>query len=166
MPGFGLKRIVAGSRKHKLKNFANLRLVIHGNIFKLQFYSLLKKLLVILMVMVYGLSATGATLHIHFCCGKLDRVSFSTEHKKDCPKKVKSITKCCSSKQLELKVKADQEPAAKWLALQQVQIAIPQVTMQWVMPLAGMQVLLPFANGPPIGSASVPLFIQYCVFRI
>lgn len=37
--------------------------------------------------------------------------------------------KCCSSKQLELKVKADQKPAAKWLAMQQAQLVAPQVVM-------------------------------------
>ncbi|WP_148661191.1 hypothetical protein [Flavisolibacter tropicus] len=47
----------------------------------------MKKLLTLFVILVYGVASAGATLHLHYCCGKLDKISFSAAHNKDCPKK-------------------------------------------------------------------------------
>ena len=126
----------------------------------------MKKIVVIILLLVYGLSSSGATIHLHFCCGKLDDISFSSISPKSCSIKTSSSKDCCNSKHVELKVKADQEPVIKWLA------AFKAFT-KFLYP-ANYMGLAPvvkisfneFANGPPVEALTVPLFIQYCVYRI
>src|SRR5688500_13705715 len=50
------------------------------------------------------------TVNFHYCCGKLKKVQFSSAQI-ECGMKMNhgSSKKCCDSKQLELKVKADQK---------------------------------------------------------
>src|SRR5688572_19982866 len=127
----------------------------------------MKKIVVIALLLVYGLSSTGATVHLHFCCGKLDDISFSPIDSKICSTKTFSSTKkCCDSKHIELKVKSDQEPGAKWIADCKV-FATPLYHASfygWI-PTHKIPVNA-LATGPPQRVSAVPLFIQHCVYRI
>jgi len=129
---------------------------------------MMKKFLVFLLIMVYTLSSSGASINLHFCCGKLDRVSLSTPHRDGCARPKNGISKqrCCDNKQVELKIKTDQEPAAQWLTPQKA-FCIPAIT-----PLAAEHLSARFfpvhelPHGPPDRTFIVPLFIKNCVFRI
>lgn len=126
----------------------------------------MKKLLIILMVLVYGFSASGATIHLHFCCGKLDKVSLTTDHNPGCPEKESYKNDCCDSKKLDLKIKADQDLAAKCVAsLYAVSEAISPLGYcdPVVTPHPVLQV---FTTGPPDVKTKTPLFLRYRVFRI
>jgi hypothetical protein len=125
----------------------------------------LKKLLIILLMLVYAFSSTGATIHLHYCCGKLDKVSLSTQHNDDCPKQESAQKNCCKSKQVDLKIKADQDLLAKWIATHKdLGTTKPTAHYEHLTPLSLKQ-LKTFTTGPPL-HAVVPLFIQYCVYRI
>lgn len=128
----------------------------------------MKKALLFLLLLVYTLSSTGATINLHFCCGELDSVSLSAQKKDDCEKSGMGLSKerCCDNKHVELKVKTDQEPALKWVQTQRV------VCVPFVKPLVQNPVMVQMVplhrlpNGPPESFSSLPLFIQHRVFRI
>lgn len=68
----------------------------------------MKKLIVILVLMAYGFSSFGMTLHVHFCCGKLDAVKLVPVNDDRCPVDHKEKKQgCCDDKQVELKIKTD-----------------------------------------------------------
>ncbi len=70
-----------------------------------------KKLLIILLMAVYGVSSSGFTLYMHYCCGKLDKVDLSYSDNKKCPLSFQASDKnCCANKQVEIKIKSDHQP--------------------------------------------------------
>jgi hypothetical protein len=125
-----------------------------------------KKLLIIVLMLVYGTSVTGATIHLHFCCGQLDDISLSVPKKKACPTKATVADKCCEDKHVELKVKADQQPAAKWIeTVKNLTLVNNTASFRTPSVLYWTRVNR-FATGPPHEHTSVPLYIQNRVFRI
>lgn len=128
----------------------------------------MRKFLLFLLLLVYALSSTGATISLHFCCGKLDSVSLSAPVNDKCGKPSMGISKerCCDSKHVELKLKADQEPTYKWAQPQQ-QVGTPLMTPVYQDPVVVTAVPLhQLPNGPPQRSSQLPLFIKHRVFRI
>jgi hypothetical protein len=106
------------------------------------------------------------TVNFHYCCGKLKKVQFSSAQIA-CGMKMKhsSSKKCCDSKQLEFKVKADQKiPEA---AKQTVKtVALPSNFSQFVVASPVYNKFLNptiFAPPPLTGQQ---LNILYCAFRI
>ncbi len=68
----------------------------------------MKKLVIILVLIAFGFSSTGMTLHVHFCCGRLDMVKLVPENDDHCPVDHKERkNNCCDDKQVELKIKTD-----------------------------------------------------------
>lgn len=119
------------------------------------------------MIMLgYGLSSSGMSVKLYYCCGKLERITFSSRFEPNCTGNDKSsVKKCCDKKEVDLKVKADQESATKQVSILGLHV-IP--TNYQVRPQA-FHVndfrLNPFGNGPP-ASSTLPLFIKNSVFRI
>ncbi|MBB1284084.1 hypothetical protein HRH25_06850 [Flavisolibacter sp. BT320] len=125
----------------------------------------MKKLLIIMLVLVYGLSASGATIHLHYCCGELENVSLTTEHNPDCPQEEGDWKGCCDSKKLDLKIESDQNLAAKWTAnFFSLDVAVINTEFQFSY-IPFNPAFETFPTGPPLKS-SVPLFLRNRVFRI
>lgn len=125
----------------------------------------MKKLVVILLLVLYGFSSTGMTLHFHYCCGKLAKVEL-TPVKDTCGKEHKNSKKpCCDEKQLSLKVKADHkgEEAAK-LLLAPATLPKSYSAFSATNPGQGRQLLPHLFAPPPLNST--PLFVLHCVYRI
>ncbi len=127
----------------------------------------MKKYFIILLLLVYGLSSTGMSVHLHYCCGQLDDITFSAVHQYGCSKDSEDKPgPCCNSKQIELKLKADQEPAAQWVqSAKEIKAPAPEagpVVFFIKQPVP----VIEQATGPPPVPLSLPLFIQNCVFRI
>ncbi len=126
----------------------------------------MKKLLLVLMIMVYGFSSTGATVQLHYCCGKLLNITWGSVEEKDCGMQEKMGSKpCCETKSVSAKDKdQDQEfytltPGAK--------IAIEPLTFfSNLQPLPGNNTFIAerIVHSPPLLSSSI--FILNCVFRI
>jgi hypothetical protein len=128
----------------------------------------MRKSLLFVLLLVYALSSTGATISLHFCCGKLDSVSLSAPMKDKCGKPGMGISKehCCDNKHVELKLKADQEPAYKWAQTQKL-VSTPVITPLYLEPVpVPAEPLYQLPNGPPVRSSLLPLFIKHRVFRI
>ena len=129
---------------------------------------MLKKLAIVIIMMVYGLSSTGAIVHLDYCCGKLSDISLSLPHekKKDDSHKDKMEGKgCCDSKQLQLSVKGEQEIVQK--AADVTTVSLPPYSLNEVyFFFNGLKEVKTFSNGPPLYFSSPPLFLQHCLFRI
>jgi hypothetical protein len=126
----------------------------------------MKKCLLFMIMLVYGLSSSGMSVKLYYCCGKLERITFSSKFETTCAGKEKtSVTECCDKKEVDLKVKADQEPTSKQVNFVSSHVITTafQVTAQAVH-LSEAR-LNPFGNGPPL-SSPLPLFIKNSVFRI
>jgi hypothetical protein len=126
----------------------------------------MKKLLVILVMLAYGYSATGMTLHLHYCCGKLKSIEWSPVTANECGEKHSMGSKpCCETKQISSK-STDQEyslvvtdfvnssKAFFHVYADPLPVSIPSIK----------PVLSGLTHSPP--QSAPPLFIQYCVFRI
>lgn len=60
----------------------------------------MKRSYVILLLFIYCLSATGATFYLHYCCGKMDDISFvqKTDENSSCPASCPMSQKSASEK--------------------------------------------------------------------
>jgi hypothetical protein len=126
-----------------------------------------KKLAIIIILVVYGLSSTGAIVHLDYCCGKLSNISLSpVKNKKDnCHKDKMDGKSCCDSKQLSLSIKGEQETLQK--AANFSPISLPALSIQEVYYFFNNErEVKSFSNGPPLIFSSPPLFVQNCNFRI
>lgn len=75
----------------------------------------MKKLLVILLLTMYGMSSFGMTVNFHYCCGKLKKVAFTSIKTDLCdmePAAQIEMEDCCKNKTLTLKIKDVQSPSA------------------------------------------------------
>jgi hypothetical protein len=56
------------------------------------------------MIMLFGVSASGATIKVHYCCGKLKSISWGHVQEKDCGMQGKMGSKtCCETKSVSAK---------------------------------------------------------------
>lgn len=68
----------------------------------------MKKCIVILLMLVYGVSSTGMTLKVHYCCGKIKRVDWLSAAEKKCGNEHKmGSMPCCETKQVTIKGVSD-----------------------------------------------------------
>jgi hypothetical protein len=124
----------------------------------------LKKLVVILLLVVYGVSSSGMTIQFHYCCGKLKSVQLSTVTEKQCGMKHSMFSKpCCSDKQVELKLKGDQKTEqAKFGFFAPVQMNKPELSLNVRSVVS--QTIVPEIYAPPPLTHS--LYTFHCVYRI
>lgn len=127
----------------------------------------MKKFLVVLLLLVYGFSVTGTSLHLHYCCGKLHQIDFAPAKKDRCDDghmRMKSKASCCKEKEVAFKISGEQVHVKNFLP----KFAVPAFSS--ILPLqllcAGVEIT-PFAHhrfpaSPPHSS----LHTLYCVFRI
>ena len=132
-----------------------------------QFCSEMKKLFIIVLMLVYGLSSSGMTINLHYCCGKLDGVSFTGKKEKTC-KMGNHIKKsgCCNDKQISAPLNFEQQAATKWVQSTKQTIAVP---VHHVLNTSFKDYIVStnrLARGTPEHLPSIPLFIKNCVFRI
>ena len=71
----------------------------------------MKKLLVILLLIVYSASAIGTTINMHYCMNKISDWSFSTKKKDKCAKCGMTNNGCCKDEKKEIKISSDQQKA-------------------------------------------------------
>jgi hypothetical protein len=126
-----------------------------------------KKILVILLLLVYGFSSTGMTLHFHYCCGKLDKVDFAAPARKHCAgeeNKKMGSKPCCENKELNLKITTTQN-SGKVLYPSFTSIAIYPVQSYIFLPASVIpkKIISGFFGSPPL---STDLNCLYCSYRI
>jgi hypothetical protein len=131
----------------------------------------MKKFIVFILAVLYLGLSTGATVHMHYCMGKLVGSalwhSASKEDKCSNCGMSKSKKKCCKDEHKQLQIDKDQrlnEPVP-----QQLQLMVALMPVNFCeFPDAMVNAVanpIPYSNAPP-ENLRVPLFIRNCVFRI
>ncbi len=121
-------------------------------------------------MVIYGVTSFGMTLHLHYCCGKLDKVSLSSKISAACKFETTGDNKtihnksCCDNKEFELKIKADQETSSQQILSFELQPVNTPGYSSRLLYLQKAPVNFLY-TGPPFLS-SIPLFITNCVYRI
>ena len=130
-----------------------------------KFVSFMKKLLAILIMLMYGFSSTGMTISLHYCCGKLKSIDWTVPKHKSCDHQQKMAGKpCCETKLISYKDKSDQDASGFILKPAPAVFIAPQINCdqmvkqedRWYIPEV-------FASPPHL---SLPLYISNRVFRI
>jgi hypothetical protein len=127
-------------------------------------FVLLKKLVVILLLMVYGLSSSGMTLQFHYCCGKLKSIGLTSLSEKQCGMKHSMQKKrCCDDKQVELKLKGEQKTEQAKIVFSTPDLP-KRVEYSFEQNFVSSTAIVPgiFAPPPP----GNPLYILHSVYRI
>lgn len=130
----------------------------------------MKKVFALILMLIYGVTSFGMTLHIHYCCGKPDKISLSSKISKTCKFETPGHNtvdskSCCDNKTYEFKIKADQETISQ---------QIPSFELQPVNTFSGYSSRLLYLQKVPVNFLSagppflsfIPLFITNCVYRI
>lgn len=132
----------------------------------------MKKVLTLLLLLLYVGSSTGATFHMHYCMGKLVDVALWHGDKKKCSHCQRDLSKgcpkkCCKDEHKTVKLEKDQKVTAQ--ALHFLQMPVADVPVSYVLlppakivPLATAH---PVSHAPPYSNKVQP-YILHCIFRV
>ena len=126
----------------------------------------MKKLFAIFLIMLFAVSSSGATLQLHYCCGKLKTISFGSIHEKECGMDGMMGSKpCCETKSIS----ANEQSANQEIYTINLGVNAPVEPMIFNSP-ASLQTFPAEKEPLPVAQASPPLSkdicILHCVFRI
>lgn len=132
----------------------------------------MKKLLVAILAFLYISTSVGATVHVHYCMGKLAGWEIGLAEAKTCgkcgmEKSLKKQNGCCNDENRLIQNNSDQRITESAFQLTQLTtIALP-VSFFEIPPANIFLVTIdnPENNSPPRGSA-VALYIRNCFFLI
>ena len=132
----------------------------------------MKKFLVAILAFLYISTSVGATVHVHYCMGKMADWGFGQNEDKTCSKcgmeqSAKKGNGCCKDENKFIKNNADQKNAAAALQMAQL-IAVDLPVSIYEIPVAGVTSVTeenPVSNAPP-RSSSVAVYIRNCTFRL
>ena len=128
----------------------------------------MKKVFALILAILYMGTSTGATLHMHYCMGKLIDVKlWHSGRDKDKCSKCNSVKKCCKDKHKTVKFEKDQKAVDNVIdVMHQVALGTPISLMDFrpldIIPLI---VKFPVSNAHP-RSNKVPFHILNCTYRI
>lgn len=126
----------------------------------------MKKLLSLTLIILYGATSFGMVINLHYCCGKLDKVTIIDNAAASC-KHATSMKKksCCNTKQIKIKITADQDNAFSHFQLNSfssILIHSENYFSQWhIQSIPTSQY-----NTGPLRGLSDPIYLTNCVFRI
>lgn len=131
----------------------------------------MKKIIVTIFAFLYLAVSSGATVHLHYCMGKL--VKWELFHKKDngkCSKcgMAKSSSKdgCCKDENKLVKIEKDQRVAEAACSVQLFSVAISVSFVETpVVPVLFVTKACPVSNSPP-RSPLVAVYIRNCSILI
>lgn len=139
--------------------------------------SFMKRVLATILAFVYLSTSTGATLHFHYCMGKLVSWGLQDHESKRCelcgmskqqaPKdSFHKKNNCCKDEHAQMKTASDQKTTqTEWQFAKSVAEAS---TLQQLVPcmlVSSPAIRQPVANAPPLHD-KVPVFLLHCHFRI
>jgi hypothetical protein len=134
-------------------------------------FSDLKKALIAILAFVYITTTTGATVHLHYCMGKLASWNFHHEEKSKCGKCGMNIHDgdsdgCCKDIQKQVKNDTDQKRTEGSFSLNEVLFAaiLCQPVILNTVTVSSIVGTTAVSNAPPPGK--VPLYLRNRVFRI
>ena len=138
----------------------------------------MKRLLTTILAFLYLSTSMGATIHLHYCMGKLASWGLINHESKKCAKcgmvkkaapsqGVTAKMNCCSDEHKQIKTDKDQKLSSseffKYIVLSQA-IALNETALQNVHAVS-ISTEFPNTNAPPL-SGKLPLFVLYRNFRL
>lgn len=132
----------------------------------------MKKFIAAILALVYMTTSTGATIHMHYCMGKLADWSVGHNDSKTCSKcgmekGVKMTNGCCNDEQKFFKSDADQKISeSTFQALQLIAVALPASLIELaVNNFPSVTEQNPTSHAPP-RSNGIAIYIRNRTFRI
>jgi len=137
----------------------------------------MKKVLATILAIIYLSTSMGATIHLHYCMGKLVAWGLLDHSAKNCtscgmqnmPAEGSKVCKkdCCRDEHRQIKTDKDQKLDQSSLEFAKI---IPSVAIlsfnTWTDPFIASPVrTLPPVKGPPL-ITGIPVFLRNCNFRI
>ncbi len=132
----------------------------------------MKRSLILVLALLYTVTSTGATFHLHYCMGKLVEVGFLEHESPQCSKcgsgeNGACAKKCCKDIHQTVKLEKDHKVAEN--VFQFVQLAAIPATVSFidlpaVFPVSSVEEH-PTGHAPP-RNGHVPFHIFFCTFRI
>lgn len=132
----------------------------------------MRKLFVVIIALLYLASSSGATVHLHYCMGKLVDAGLQKEPAKTCgkcgmDKKAGKDNDCCKDEQKFVQLDEAQKAAAYHTFHLQ---ALTDAVVAPFQPEAGLlpsalSARFPTTHAPPLQGGN-PLYLRNCVFRI
>lgn len=132
----------------------------------------MKKFFIAILAIVYMGTATGATIHMHYCMGKLVSMGLLAGKDDLCgkcgmKKTVGKSTGCCKDEHKQIKIDKDQKTTKTAVqTMQAIAVEMPVAIVE--IPFNNFSSLTesnPYGNAPP-RSAAVAVYIRNCVFLI
>ncbi len=131
----------------------------------------MKKLIIAILAILYIGTASGATVQMHYCMGKLVNWSIGHDDAKTCDncgmeKDGSGKNGCCKDEQKQIKLEKDQKVAEAFQLMQLTATAVPVSSIVYTLPhVASATEEHPRSNAPPLTDAT-SLYIRNCTFRI
>ena len=117
---------------------------------------------------MYGGASIGATLNIHYCCGRIEKIALKPIVDDKCPvKKAEKKKGCCQNEQLQIKLSGQYQKTneARYIATVMAQVLAPQ-GVELVAPqllTTSTKSFYKAISPPPL---AIPLYIYYRIFLI
>ncbi len=130
----------------------------------------MKKVLVTILAVFYLSVSSGATVHFHYCMGRLVKWGLEFKEPASCSKcgmKINKSKNCCQDQSKKLKVDSSQRLSDNSVQLQVFSTALPVTpySEQYKALAFSIPEELPVSNAPP-DRQPVPVFLRFCNFRI
>jgi len=138
----------------------------------------MKKALATILAIIYLSTSMGATVHLHYCMGKLVEWGLIDRSGKDCAfcgmptmRSAKGCVvgskDCCRDEYRQIKTDKDQKLSQS--SIDFIKIISPEAVLPhntWTNPFVTSTALaLPVIKGPPL-ITDIPVFLRNCNFRI
>ncbi|MBK7345852.1 MAG: hypothetical protein IPI98_02770 [Chitinophagaceae bacterium] len=129
----------------------------------------MKKIVVILLLLIYGSATMGATIHMHYCMNELVGWGlWHGERDKECGKCGMKEKKggCCKDEHKQVKLKTEHQKSATAQYIQFLDVpALTTPVADFSFEIKPASLAFPVSNAPP----KIPrerLYILHCVFLI
>jgi len=129
----------------------------------------MKQILVAILLVTYTFAATGSSVDLHYCMGKLIGWDFDYTTKKDgskCNMQTKQSKGCCDNKQIHSKIDKDQQAAYNNISFTNDHFAIvAHYTITDDVIINSLTITHYSIHPPPLISNS-PTYLLNCNYRI
>lgn len=132
----------------------------------------MKKFLAFILTIFYLASTTGATVHMHYCMGKIVDKSFWHNDDKECSKCGMEKTSedgngCCKDEEKQFKIDNEHKITETSFPALQMDVALSTLHFEKPQTFQFTSVIEenPVSNAPP-GTASIAIYKRNGVFRI
>ncbi|WP_431210247.1 HYC_CC_PP family protein [Puia sp. P3] len=137
----------------------------------------MKKVFVSILAILYLSTSMGATVHLHYCMGRLVAWGLMDKESRDCvscgmskseamPGCSVGMKNCCHDEHMHFQNDPAQKLVQSWVEWNLAPALVVMPYQGWNEPVVIAPAIdRPVAHGPPL-SGKVPVFLRNCSFRI